>query len=919
MKYLISISILFFAGMLAIANTNNKTQKIKTENIRAVNLINNGLSEPFMRSEISKNLPVYKAKNLKSPVGEVIGITTYDLQTNSGMSRRVVTNPPGTFTYVGWTMGREFIPGDPNRGTGYNFYNRNTGKWSNNPTSRIEENNRTGWPSIGYSQGRQFAITHTGSQGMLFTYRAGNQSTWNEVQVGEIVGDTDGVWAKSATDTPNIYAIIGRLNASFNGIDGGLHIIRSTDNGTNWESMGGLEEDYSDTYALNIFGDTYSIDAANDIVSVVVGTTLTPVVLYRSDDKAETWSKTIVQPMPGNQLVLDLNNNSDNPDFTVDPYFASDGGNTIIIDSEGKSHIVFSSSVVFNPADNDFVGTGATLRMRETGALHYWNEDMTAPEILGKSIMYDSNGDGILGSALTNIITQGTMPFYSNIIAHPQLAINGNNDMYLSYTSLVDGAYVPSEVIFESSDDSGETTREFSQYFDEETTLYSDVFMLKSTDGGATWQGPLNVTNAPNSEEAYGSIARFITDTIFLAYQHDAMPGTLLRGPQNFATINEIAVTKILPDDINNEAAPADSEPYLTAFYTYITIPQNCNVTNEQIFKNFAWGLDYPEGLLTEIKSKGLVDYSQTGIFVEEVYVEDSAGNQSDPVEVTVEIIADEQPPVIELDGGCTKFAILQNTEWKNPEVKITDMIEVNGILEPSICDVSENLLVENNIITTETGLYTVLYTVSDFAGNESTLTLSVEVIEADTAGPEISISGLPELLYLFQPFNPADVLITATDNIDCNNVSIEIVGLQEVNSEIIGDYEIIITATDQSGNTTIETRLVKVGDHTAPTIELFEPYTITINFPGLCGDDLIFGREDDPWVYAYDETDGNLSDEVIAVYNNGEEIDCTIEGTYTITYTVADAAGNVGSAERLIIIDPSCAPPDAGVIECGE
>jgi len=224
--------------------------------------------------------------------------------------------------------------------------------------------------------------------------------------------------------------------------------------------------------------------------------------------------------------------------------------------------------------------------------------------------------------------------------------------------------------------------------------------------------------------------------------------------------------------------------------------------------------------------------------------------------------------------------------------LQITDFAEFNGSIEPSGCDVSENLVITDNVNVNEVGAYTVNYSVADFSGNETVFELTVNVIEADTEGPVITIENLPDLIGMFEPFNPT----------------------------IVGDYEIMITATDQSGNATIETRVLSVIDTESPLIFLNGPYTILITDPNICGDDKIFDMNDDPWVLANDETDGDLTDQVIARYNYGEGIGCTRQGIYLVTYTVSDAAGNVTEVDRLVEIDPpDCLPPSTGVFDCNE
>jgi len=118
-------------------------------------------------------------------------------------------------------------------------------------------------------------------------------------------------------------------------------------------------------------------------------------------------------------------------------------------------------------------------------------------------------------------------------------------------------------------------------------------------------------------------------------------------------------VVKILPEDINDEAAPPDSEPYLTVFSTAYILPVNCSLDKDTYLRANSWGMDYPEGLLEEIQLDGDVDYSTPGTYTEVLYVEDSAGNRSDTVHVSVEIVPDEHAPEIEIEGACTKFAVL--------------------------------------------------------------------------------------------------------------------------------------------------------------------------------------------------------------------------------------------------------------------
>lgn len=241
-------------------------------------------------------------------------------------------------------------------------------------------------------------------------------------------------------------------------------------------------------------------------------------------------------------------------------------------------------------------------------------------------------------------------------------------------------------------------------------------------------------------------------------------------------------------------------------------------------------------------------------------------------------------------------------------KVKITDLAEFGGEVTDSGCDVSENLQIEDNVDTEEVGSYSVVYTVSDFAGNENSLTLNVEVIAEDTEGPEIVVTGLPEVIGLFDPFNADNVNISGRDNVDCENVTIEVEGLDEIDSEEIGEYSVTVTATDQSDNSTVEEFTITVEDNTPPVIQLEGPYTIVVKEAGQCGNDGVFDADDDPGVYASDDTNGDVTDMVEAVYNDGDVIDCNCgsggDQFYIVTYTVEDETGNEAVVERQIRVE---------------
>ncbi|MBB20197.1 MAG: hypothetical protein CMP20_12160 [Rickettsiales bacterium] len=121
------------------------------------------------------------------------------------------------------------------------------------------------------------------------------------------------------------------------------------------------------------------------------------------------------------------------------------------------------------------------------------------------------------------------------------------------------------------------------------------------------------------------------------------------------------------------------------------------------------------------------------------------------------------------------------------------------------------------------------------------------------------------------------------------------------VDTSTIGTYVLTYTATDASGNQASTTRTVEVveatpDDQTAPVITLNGGnQTITV------GDTWV-----EPGYTATDNVDGVLTGAVVVTGT----INTAQAGTYTLTYSVTDAAGNTGTATRTVTVRPAIQYP---------
>lgn len=106
-------------------------------------------------------------------------------------------------------------------------------------------------------------------------------------------------------------------------------------------------------------------------------------------------------------------------------------------------------------------------------------------------------------------------------------------------------------------------------------------------------------------------------------------------------------------------------------------------------------------------------------------------------------------------------------------------------------------------------------------------------------------------------------------------------------------DGEVIYTVTDSSGNQTSVVRDILYRDTIPPELTLSGDSTVQMDM----------GTEyAEPGYSATDNGDGEVTDKVTVSGN----LDTSYPGTYVLTYTVADQAGNVATAQRTVTVVPA-------------
>ncbi|WP_029332458.1 immunoglobulin-like domain-containing protein [Exiguobacterium oxidotolerans] len=248
----------------------------------------------------------------------------------------------------------------------------------------------------------------------------------------------------------------------------------------------------------------------------------------------------------------------------------------------------------------------------------------------------------------------------------------------------------------------------------------------------------------------------------------------------------------------------------------------------------------------------------------------DASNNQSEQVEQRV---SDVIKPII---SGATKKTIDVGQTF-NPSDRVTATDETDGNL-------TSRIKIAGTVDSKRAGSYTLIYTVTDQAGNVTKVSRVITV--KDTIKPVIS-GAKSTTVALNQKFDVRKG-VSAKDNVDGTlTKSIKVSG--SVNSKKVGTYKLTYSVSDRAGNKTTIIRKVVVKDLTKPVITGATAKSIKYksSFNPMTG------------VRATDNLDGPLTKKIKV----SGTVNTKKKGSYYLTYRVSDKAGNLTSIKRKIIV----------------
>ena len=510
---------------------------------------------------------------------ENTGSSTYDLQTNGSMQRRVLQQ--GNKISCFWTLSKEtFVNASSaytDRGTGYAYYDGSS--WSAAPSAALESV-RTGFASAFVDgNGIESFVCHNSTNALLMNKK--NGATWTSTPMSTNTSNGP-IWAHCAAAGNWLYVIASPLdsNVHANGIRNGYFFSRSDNNGSTWlDNMIPLPlVDSIGHYRGG--GNSYAISAHGSHVAVLVGDMGTDLTLIKSDDYGANWSKKVIVEWPLDNFNFAGTNSTDyTGDGVPDSIYCNDGSQTMVMDTSGNVHIAFPVVRVYKP------GGSAGYSFFFTTSLGYYNSVADSVALIDNifRIYRDCNLDGTFSIGDNYSASAGPDAIYNSIglITQPSISLNKNNNqqVVISYTAIMDA---------DTTEDDG-----VHQYWNGSSALtgqnYRDVFVMASNNLGTSWTYPVNITKTSHFEEAFVSTPEWIDgNELCVLYQADIEPGTIMQNDdiydnylENILILQKISMADLLSAGADSLAPCGQSE--LPLGTTQIL---NAGVDNVSIYPN---------------------------------------------------------------------------------------------------------------------------------------------------------------------------------------------------------------------------------------------------------------------------------------------------------------------------------------------
>ena len=558
MKFLQSFCLVLVVSSSAAAQSDQLQHipQVSTAQRHAVTVTHRAVAEfetPALHEVVDSYVEVVQDRNLVL-TQQVMGTTTYDLQTNASQGQQVAGM--GDAVSVAWTQSFQANPFN-DRGSGYN-HNDGSG-WLPQPEARVESA-KTGWTTLDrLGSGRDVVMGHSSPStlGLHFATSEPGSGVWTDGVVPNAHAYDDlspvgHLWPRlvvGGLQDECLHAICLSLpsylgGGPYEGQEGAMLYYRSCDEGATWVALAlpGLGSEMF--YGFE--GDQYAIHARGAKVAIAIFNGLQDSVVLISEDNGDTWTTHTIVDFPVDMYFIDSGLPEGGAvDFDGDglaqEYLSTDGGGDVLIDLDGTVHVAVGAMHY-----SDLDSTDASYEYYPaTNGLLYWREDFGDDSVQVVAYAQDIDGSGVL--ELTDDIA-----FYGvNLAGMPCLAVAEDGTLVLSCASVMENLSTS-------------------------TQNFRHVHVVYSSDGGDSWNSDAPCDVTPDLQEdgyecVFASMPDDLGSTVEMLYQRDYEPGVHIRGDLDPWGPNDLVHLRF---DLAELAACADVEVIDVAHVTDVEMPE---------------------------------------------------------------------------------------------------------------------------------------------------------------------------------------------------------------------------------------------------------------------------------------------------------------------------------------------------------
>lgn len=304
------------------------------------------------------------------------------------------------------------------------------------------------------------------------------------------------------------------------------------------------------------------------------------------------------------------------------------------------------------------------------------------------------------------------------------------------------------------------------------------------------------------------------------------------------------------------------------------------------------------------------VNFEAPGEYRVLIAATDHRGNSVE-AECPVSVIDNTSPVILSVDGpaeiGYGETIVLMSAT-DTPNAIVVDYDDVSDVtlaisaIQKLGASSSANAYVrtsDDSVQLQEVGDYILTLSLTDAFGNSSTEQRTVSVV--DNTPP--MISGLDRITISEYDALPSFIDgVTAEDEIDGDLSQLITVDSSAVEKGVPGSYKVVYTVADLAGNEVEQERVVLIEDTTPPVLSVSSS---SLSFT--------VGDSKPDYKSLISATDANDGDLTTSVTIDDSGVNYSTPGTYNVTYTVKDSAGNTATKTLKVTIKAKTTTSSSG------